>query len=534
MLTFKKREAAPVGGEAEDRETAQKLMPKRKKRRWVKPVIVLAVVAALGGGYLAVSGGGQKPAVMPYQMARAERRDISVKVSGSATLEPADSYQVTTLLSGTIQSAPFEEGDLVEAGALLYAMDSGDAQSSVDRARISVEQAKLSYAQAQEALNPIASISGTLNEVYVHNGDSVTAGTALAKIVTSTDLTIDFLFTYVSPGQFYAGQSATVFVGSFDGPVQGTVVSVSDATSITSNGKESCTVRVKVENPGILSDAFTASAVIGSYTSYGNAPVTLPGAATVYASGSGTVNGFSKLAGSTVTKGETLCTIESEANRSQLQTARLSVESAQLSAGTAAGNLDDYNITSPISGTVIEKNFKAGDKVDGVSSGTLAVVYDLSCLKMEMNVNELDIGKIRPGQLVEITADAVPGQTFTGTVERVSINGTTTNGFTTYPVTIRVEEYGDLKPGMNISATILCDTAKNVLCVPVGAVERGDTVLVPGEGALAEDGTAVADPSKLESRPVVLGRSDEAYIEITSGLEEGDTVLIQEQDGMGG
>ena len=77
-----------------------------------------------------------------------------------------------------------------------------------------------------------------------------------------------------------------------------------------------------------------------------------------------------------MTKGEVLCTVESEAIRSQIENARLSLESARLSASTASGNLEDYNITSPISGTVIEKNFKAGDKVDGVSSGTLAVIYD--------------------------------------------------------------------------------------------------------------------------------------------------------------
>lgn len=255
----------------------------------------------------------------------------------------------------------------------------------------------------------------------------------------------------------------------------------------------------------------------------------MAGATTVYATGSGTVSGFSKLSGSTVSKGEVLCTIESEANRSQLQTAKLSVESAKLSASNAAGTLDDYTITSPISGTVIEKNFKAGDKVDGASSGTLAVVYDLSCLKMKMNVNELDIGKIQVGQTVELSADALPGQMFLGTVEKVSINGTTTGGFTTYPVTIRVDDYGELKPGMNVSADILCDTAANVLCVPVSAVERGDTVLVPLPGAMTEDGTAVADASKLENRSVTLGRNDDAYIEITSGLEEGETILILDQ-----
>ena len=230
-------------------------------------------------------GGKTETAATGYVVAQAVRRDLTVSVSGSATLEPADSYQVTTLISGEIESAPFEEGDLVTQGTLLYAMDSGDAQSSVSRANISVEQAKLSYAQAQEALQPTASMSGTINEVYVHNGDSVTAGTALAKIVASTDVTVDFLFPYVEPSEFYAGQSATVFVGNFDGPVQGSVVSVSNSTSITSNGMKGSSVRVKVNNPGVLSDAYTASAVIGSYCSYGRAAVTMPDSVTVYASG---------------------------------------------------------------------------------------------------------------------------------------------------------------------------------------------------------------------------------------------------------
>lgn len=312
-------EAAP---QAEQKEKKSWKLPRPKrtgKRRW-KVAAAVVVVAAIGAA--AVFGqGGPKQMGPVYRPEQVTRRDLSVKVAGTATLEPADSYQVTTLISGEIQSAPFEEGDLVEQGTLLYTLDSGNAQSSVGMAQISVEQAQLSYQQAKEALNPTAPISGTLNEVYVRDGDSVSPGTALAKIVVSTDLSIDFVFTYADPNTFYIGQSATVFINGFAGSVQGTVTSVSNATSVTSNGKESCTVRVKVPNPGVISDAYTASAVIGSYSSYGAAPISMAGSTTVYATGSGTVSGFSKLSGSTVSKGEVLCTIESEANRSQLQTA---------------------------------------------------------------------------------------------------------------------------------------------------------------------------------------------------------------------
>ena len=509
----------------------EQFLPEKKQRRFHlgkkgRVFVVLLAVVVLATAVLPRLGGSTEAAETSYTVEQVVRRDLSVSVSGSATLEPADSYQVNTLISGAILSAPFEEDDLVEEGALLYELDSGDARNSVSRAGLSVQQAQLSYDQAKETRRPTAPISGTISEVYVHNGDDVTAGAALAKIVASMDLSIDFLFPYVAPSEFYVGQKATVFVGSFVEPVSGTVTAVSNSTAVTSNGMEGSSVRVKVENPGVLSDAYTASAVIGSYTSYGSAAINMPAAATVYAAGSGSVSGFDKLMGSTVTKGEVLCTVDSAAIRDQIETARLTLESANLSASSASGSLDDYKITSPISGTVIEKNFKAGDKVDGSASGTLAVIYDLSCLKMQMNVNELDIGKVKAGQTVDITAAALPGEAYTGTVERVSVNGTTKDGFTTYPVTIAIPEFGGLMPGMNVSASIRCDTAEDVLTVPVAAVDRGGTVLVVPAEALGEDGS-LADPSRLEERAVILGRSDDAYIEITSGLTEGDRVAYQ-------
>ena len=502
----------------------------KKKKRWIKILVVLAVVAAIVVGCVAnMTKNVNSQLSSSYLVATAARQDLTVSVSGTATLQPADSYNVTTLLSGDIVSAPFEEGDLVAKDTLLYTMDSSDAQDSMDRAQISVEQAQMSYQQAQEALHPTAPISGTVSEVYVHNGESVTAGAQLARIVASTELSIDFLFPYASPSDFYVGQTATVFIDGYAGTQTGTVTNVSNSTTITSNGLQALSVRVRLNNPGAVSDAGTASAVIGSYSSYGQSPVSMPASSIVYASGSGTVNDFTKLAGSTVTKGETLCTVESETIRDQIESARLNLQSAQLSASTASDAVDDYNIKSPIAGTVIEKNFKAGDKVDGVSSGTLAVIYDLSYLELEMAVDELDIGKVEVGQEVRITADALEGETFTGVVDKVSINGTTANGATTYPVTIIIEEYGDLRPGMNVSAQIIGEEVPNALCIPVDAVERGNTVTVPGPGALNEDGTAVVDVTKLETKEVTLGRNDDEYIEVTSGLEEGDVVLIYNQ-----
>ena len=523
-------QSAPAPEKQEKKKFSLKGLGGKKKKRWLKILIVLVVVAAVVVGCVSnMTKNVNNQLSSSYLVATAARQDLTVSVSGTATLQPADSYNVTTLLSGDIVSAPFEEGDLVAKDTLLYTMDSSDAQDSMDRAQISVQQAQLAYQQAQEALHPTATISGPVSEIYVHNGESVNAGAQLAKIVANTELSIDFLFPFAAPSDFYVGQSATVFVDGYAGSQMGTVTYVSNSSAITSNGKQAVSVRVRLNNPGAVSDAVTASAVIGNYSSYGQSPVSMPASTIVYAAGSGTVNDFTKLAGSTVTKGEVLCTVESETIRDQIENARLSLQSAQLSASTAADSVDDYNIKSPISGTVIEKNFKAGDKVDGASSGTLAVIYDLSYLELEMAVDELDIGKVEVGQEVRITADALEGQTFSGVVDKVSINGTTANGATSYPVTIIIEDYGDLRPGMNVSAQIIGEVVPNALCIPVDAVERGNTVTVPGPGALSEDGLSVVDVTKLETKEVTLGRNDDEYIEVTSGLEEGDVVLINNQ-----
>ena len=523
---------AGQGAPASGTEPKKKLsLPKSKKaKKWLKIVVAVVVVAAVVAGCMA--GAAKKANAQingSYLVAQAIRQDLTMSVTGTATLKPADSYNVTTLISGEIENAPFELGDMVNKGDLLFALDSSDAQNNVDRAEISVAQARMAYQQAQEALNPVATVSGTIQELYVHNGDSVSMGSQIAKITSSMDLSIDFLFPYASPSDFYVGQAASVYIGNYDAPVSGTVASVSNSTSITSNGLSAVSVRVKLANPGAVSDSFSASARIGNYASYGQTPINLGGASIVYASASGTIQGLNKLAGSTVKQGETLCTVESTSARDQVQNARLNLQNAELAASMASDSLDDYNITSQITGTVIEKNFKAGDKVEGMNSGSLAVIYDMSYLKLEMAVDELDIGKVAEGQKVTITADALEGQTFSGVVDTVSINGTTANGATSYPVTIRIDDYGELKPGMNVSATIQGDQVPNALCIPVDAVNRGNTVTVPGPGAMNADNTAVVDASKLETKEVTLGKSDGDYIEVTGGLEEGDLVLIANQ-----
>ena len=507
----------------------------KKRRKWIKRVLVIAAVLALLfwivvrpmlGGTAAVSGA--------YQTAQVQRQDLTVSVSGSGTVTPIESYQVSALVTGEILESPFEDGDQVEQDQLLYRIDPGSAQTALQQAQLSVQQAQMNYDTLASSLQVKAIGGGVVQTLHVQEGDLVSAGTAIADITDTSTMTLTVPFQAGDAAHISAGQTAQVTLSGTLETLTGTVESVASADQVGNGGALVRQVKIRLTNPGALTDATTATARVGTYACAAGGTLSPQLRQTITAAASGEITNLNVSVGSRVSAGAVLAAIGGESAENSLADAALAVQNAQLSLQSAQEALDSYTITSPISGTVIEKNLKAGDQLNGGDSGAMAVIYDLSQLELQMDVSELDIGQIQPGQTVEITAEALPGQTFTGVVEKVSVNGTTTDGFTTYPVTILLSEYGDLNPGMNVSAHIIVERAENALCVPAEAVNSDGTVLVAGEGAFAEDGVTIADPSKIESRPVTLGRGNQDFVEITSGLEEGETVLlpIQSQGGM--
>ena len=499
------------------KENTSRFRLKRPKKKTVALLLAAVLVLCAGGVALRSMGGQQAEAAAVYQEAAVETRNITNSLSSSGTLQPADSYTVTTLVSGEVLSDTFEEGDLVEEGQLLYTLDSSDAATSVT-------QAQKSYTQALEAKYPTADLTGTVSEVYVKNGESVSAGTELLRIVGDDDLYFNFLFTYANNSDFYIGQPATIYISGMAGTLSGTVTEVSSGTTASDTGKQLTTVRVKAANPGLITSSYTASASIGNYISYGTVPVELGEVSVVTASTSGKVTDLDWLAGDSISSGDRICTISGTSVDDQIDNAQISLNNAQTSLQNAQDKLSDYQITAPISGTVITKTAKAGDKIEGGSSGTLCTIYDLSYLEMTMSIDELDISAVAVGQTVNITADAVEGQTYTGVVTKVSVAGTTSGGITTYPVTVRIDETDGLLPGMNVDAEIVLEEASGVMAIPNGAVNRGNTVLVTADSPSAVNALEQEAPEGYVYVSVETGVSDESYIQILSGLQEGDTV----------
>lgn len=490
----------------------KKLLTGKKSRKWI--VLCVLAVAVIGGAAAFMSRTKAKAAKAEtsYTTASVEKRSITNSLTGSGTLQPADSYTVTTLVSGEVLSDAFEEGDMVEKDQLLYTIDSSDVSTTES-------QAQTSYSQALKAKYPTADISGTVSEVYVSNGDAVSAGTELVKISASNDLTIDFQFSYANDGDFYVGQPARIYITGYAGYIDGTVAQVGGSSMANDTGMKMTTVRVKAANPGLVTGDCTASATIGNYTSYGQTTVKIGTGSTITATVSGKVSGLTLMPGDSVSNGQRICTITGDSVDNQIENAKTSLENAQ-------ERLDDYRITSPITGTVVEKTVKAGDNVGtgSNSNSTLCIIYDLSYLQMTLNIDELDIDNVEVGQTVNITSDAKEGQTFTGVVTKVSVVGTTSGGTTTYPVTVRIDDTEGLRPGMNVDAEIVLTSADDVLAIPGTAVNRGNTVLITSDSPSAANALEQEAPEGYVYVQVETGVSDDSYIEVTSGLQEGDTV----------
>ena len=491
-----------------------------KKKKIIAIVVIIVVIAAA----VKSCGLGEKTAenTSTYTFDTAVRTSIIESLSGTGTLEPADKYTVTTLLKGDILTDSFEEGDIVEADQVLYQIDSSDMQTTIERAEISAKSAQRSYETAVkdlDNLNVKTKVGGVVTDVLVEVGDQVSAGQEIAKVRDSATMTIELPFPADGADTFYIGQSAQVTLyGSFE-TLSGKVESISGASEVQAGNKIVKNVTISVENPGAISEEQIATAEVGTSGSTQSGKFKYNENRSVNAEVSGEVVAIVNDEGSEVSSGSTIIRLESDNVTNSVQAASDSVKDAQLSLENQYETLEDYTIKSPIKGTVIEKKKKAGDTID--SNAELCTIYDLSYLKMTMNIDELDISKVKVGQEVTVTADAVQGQTFKGKVTKINMAGTTTNGVTTYPIEVQIEDTEGLLPGMNVSTEIIVNQVEDVVAIPVGAVVRGDKVLVKTGNTSTEDPTV---PAGYEYVNVETGVSNDQYVEIKSGINEGDEI----------
>lgn len=496
---------------------------KTHKKRCIAVVAAAAVLVAV----IVPRKSRSASADLAYTQEKLGRRDIVNVYDGSGTINAADSYTVKSLVTGTVLTADFELGDSIEKGDILYTIDISDVENNLASAQLSVEQAQRNYDDIADMQNVRTKISGEVSSFAVAAGDAVQAGQAVATIRDTSVMLLAVDFPAAEAQSFVAGQAAQVMPDTTFETLNGTIRSVSGADPAGDASLMTCTVTIAVPNAGSLTTAQAAVAQVNGVSSLNSAHFTYQREETVVAAASGTVSELCVKEGSTVRQDDVILRITGKDLDKQTRNAADSLRAAELQMSSAEKTISHYTIDAPISGTIVDKKVKAGDKLSANDTAmqNLCTIYDMSYLEMKLNVDELKIRSLEVGQEVDITADAVPGETYKGVISSILVAGTTANGSTSYPVTVRIDDMGELLPGMNATAKITTASVKNVLALPNAALVRGSYVLVTKDSPGAANAeTSMTAPDGYVYVKVTTGISDDDYIEVKSGLQEGDTI----------
>lgn len=541
--------AEPIG---KDEKKQKKRLNRKKNNKGGKGVVIAAVILLL---VIAGAVAGQRmwrkaktagAGATAHKTAQVTRNTLTSELSSSGVISPKDTYEITSLVEGEVVAADFEEGDQVEEGQLLYQIDVSSMESELRSSANSLERAQTSYDQALSDYHDTLSDysgntykstrSGFISSLSIEVGDKVSSNTELATIFNDSMMKIKVPFLNGEAALIGAGNGAVITLTDTQEELSGVVTAVSNMDEVLDGGRMVRYVTVEVTNPGGLTTSHSATAAIGEMISAAEGSFEAATDTVMNADISSSVKVEALLVneGDFVNVGTPIFRMDSKdaekiirSYKDSVDSAQEKIESAQSKVDSTQDTYENYTITAPISGQVITKTSKVGDNISKSSSNTttMAVIYDLSQVTFEMSVDELDVRSVQVGQTVQITADAIEGQTFTGKVTNISLQSSQSNGVTNYPVTVTLDEVGDLLPGMNVDGTIILDQSENTLVIPVDSLMRGNRVYVRDNTQTEAQGNV---PAGFKTVEVETGLMNEEYVEILSGLSEGDEIYVAE------
>jgi HlyD family secretion protein len=207
------------------------------------------------------------------------------------------------------------------------------------------------------------------------------------------------------------------------------------------------------------------------------------------------------------------------AKSTDLETAQATVDQAKSNLASAQLKLAQAELTAPFDGVVADVPITVGGQV-GASAAAIDLL-DESSYHVDMNVGESDVSRVKVGQPVNLSFDALPGAVFTGTITYVAPKATVAQGVVSYLATATLDPKAagsDIKPGMTTTAEAIVQQVTDVLMVPNRAIRTEARQKV----------VYVLDGRHQIRVPVSTGISDDQFTEITgeTPLREGDTLVL--------
>lgn len=221
-----------------------------------------------------------------------------------------------------------------------------------------------------------------------------------------------------------------------------------------------------------------------------------------------------------------------EQAQAQVNSAQAQIRQQTASTQTTRVNLSRTVIRSPVDGVVLTRTIEPGQTVAASLSAPelFTIAEDLAKMKIELAVDESDIGQVKVGQTVSFSADAFPERQFKGVVDQVRLSATTSNNVVTYPVVVTVDNSdGTLLPGLTVNAEIEVSKRSDVLKLANAALRfkpaEGSPLAAlqaagPGQGPGAQGGRGAGMSEDLQALAATLDLKPEQQAAFDAALEQ--------------
>jgi len=524
-----------------------------------KIISLIIILILLGGGYWGYKSLTNTSGQTRYVLAAAIKGTITSSVSGTGQVSASDQITLSpgSGASGEIVYLNAVSGQKVSAGTLLLQLDATNAQKSVRDAESNLQSAQIALQKLQGS-STLATPRNKQNAIDTLNQDYESGYNTVSNIFIDlpaimTDLqTIVYGNTFNNNQEnidFYTGtaytydQNATLYKNSLVKSYQ----TASDEYTKNFNDYKSTTR---------YSDNATVDSIINeTYNTTKDVAQAIKDTNNLIQFYKDTLAKYNikensiadtqlSIVNSDASKADSdiinLLNVQSTIKNDKdavansdldLQSEQLAVQKSQNAVSDAKDALKNYYIYAPFDGIIGAVIVQKGDTI---SSGTSAITFITQKEFTTISLSEVDITKIKLGDKAVITFDAINGLSVAGQVTEIDTIGTVSQGVVSYNVQIAFDTQDSrVKPGMSTSVNVITDIKQNVLTVPNSAVKSKNKnyyVLIPSQkqnlnSPSASQGFILAEAPI--QKAVQIGLADDINTEITSGLAEGDQVVVR-------
>jgi len=488
-------------------------------RRW-RIIGSLLLIVVLAGTI--ACGSGEETATQ-QQLIEVVRGELILNVNGTGNIEASRQVKLTFGAAGKVDKIYVEKGDTVSEGDLLTKLDThalelakSQSQVAVNQAEIAVIQAELAQQTAERALTTIKDTEDSLKLALL------TAQINLDQANYNLNKTQDlYTWTDIKIAQADVDESSDYLEYSIEKLYEYLPIILDE------DGIE---VYPAIEDDFVKPPGYKVwqDRIIHAQARLNSAKDRLE----ALQSGRDTAETAIKrkqLAAAEMTEAQAeknlnnlaadiaLQELQAAAAKESVSQARRSAELAELTLSEAARQLDEATITAPFSGIIVGVG---AEEAEFVTAANTIIQLINNSMELILEIDEIDIPGVEVGQEVIIEIDALPAVLFPGTVDVIYPMPNAVGGIILYEVKINLsdKEGSGIKIGMSASADIITHQRSNVLLVPSRAIKQDDQgkplvkVMVNGQ---------------TQERLIIIGISDDSQTEIISGLNEGETVVVE-------